>query len=241
MKTDHRTVAKFYNEVYYSDIRSVISRKVSWHLKRLATKLNIFPGQALLDVACGDGKWLRVAKGRGAKVVGLDISEKAIEYCRSLMPDGDFHCGPAEKLPFENNSFDIITCLGSLEHFLNQRDALQEMHRVAKPNGRILILVPNADFLTYRLGLFKGTQQREVQETIRPIAEWERLFDSVGLKVVGRWRDLHIFNRHWITRKPAWMIPARLLQAFMLIIWPIKWQYQIHFLCKLSSNSAQSR
>lgn len=84
---------------------------------------------------------------------GVDLSEKAITVCKTALLQGDFYSTPAEDLPFEENRFDVVTCLGSLEHFVDPGKALKEMVRVAKNDAIFLLLVPNADFLMRRLGL----------------------------------------------------------------------------------------
>ena len=82
------------------------------------------------------------------------------------MPDGDFHAIPAEKLPFADASFDLVSCLGSLEHFVEPVVSLREMARVARGDAQFLILVPNADFLTRKLKLFGGTNQKDAKEAL---------------------------------------------------------------------------
>lgn len=231
MTKDHRTVAAFYNDVYYAKLGAQ-SGVPDRHLLRLADRLGVSPGQNVLDIACGAGQWLQVAHGRGAEVAGIDISDRAIDVCRKNLPSGNFHVGPAETLPFPTEHFDIVTCLGSLEHFLDQAGALSEMRRVAKPGASILILVPNSGFPPYRAGLYRGTQQKNIRETVRSIEEWTKLFNHAGIEVCDRWRDLHVLSRSWILRKPFPMVPLRCLQAALLPIWPIRWQYQIYHLSK---------
>ena len=81
-------------------------------------------------------------EAKGAITSGVDISQKAIEICKANIPKGTFHCCAAESLPFETGQFDIISCLGALEHFLAPTISLREMVRVGKGNARFLILVP---------------------------------------------------------------------------------------------------
>ncbi|MEX0950878.1 MAG: SAM-dependent methyltransferase, partial [Gammaproteobacteria bacterium] len=126
----------------------------------------------------------------------------------------------------------LVFCLGSLEHFLEQKQALEEMLRVARPEAIFIILVPNADFLTRKLGLFKGTDQVNVKEDVKTLEEWQELFDSAGLQVTERWKDLHVLSYDWICMHGWKKAPLRLLQAMCLVIWPLRWQYQIYFMCK---------
>jgi ubiquinone/menaquinone biosynthesis C-methylase UbiE len=237
-QTTHWQVAAFYDQVYYR-LDAADGMPPSLHLRRLAKKLNIQPDHQVLDIACGRGDWLAAAAERGARVTGIDISERAIESCQLRLPQGHFEIGPAESLPFPDAAFDRVTCLGSLEHFLDQPASLREMRRVVKPDGVLLILVPNAGFPTYRLKLFRGTQQQAIRETIRSLSDWDAMFSDAGLDITKRWKDLHVLNKKWIFRKPWYLIPFRLAQALALVIWPLNWQYQVYHQCSPRSQSGQ--
>ena len=227
---DQNEIRNFYNSVYYkkatalhSDLRHYVS---------LAAKINVQPEQEVLDVACGKGDWLLTVKARGAIPAGIDLSEKAVEICKSVIPDGEIHTGAAEALPFENRRFHIVTCLGALEHFVDPLKALQEMIRTARDDAVFLLLVPNKDFLTRKLGLFRGTSQSAFKEEVRTLEAWQELFETAGLKVVKRWKDLHVLARNWICAKGWYYIPFRAAQAFALTVWPLSWQYQVYYLCR---------
>lgn len=220
----------FYDSIYHKSAKPVT--RVSRHLRRLAYKLDIMESQRVLDVACGVGEWLQACAERGAKPSGVDLSANAIAACKANLHNGEFHCSPAETLPFEDRQFDLISCLGSLEHFVEQEKALTEMMRVAKEGARFLFLVPNSDFLTRKLGLFQGTYQIDAKEEVKSIAEWTQLFEDAGLMVDASWRDLHVVSWRWISAGKWYLIPLRALQALMLTLWPLKWQYQIYFLCR---------
>ncbi len=223
-------VASFYNDIYYGNADATAAIAGERHLRALARRLTLHAGQNLLDVACGTGDWLTVASRLGLSVAGADISERAIAVCRKRLPHGTFHVGPAERLDFPDDTFDVISCLGSLEHFLDQKAALREMIRVLKPAGRIVLLVPNAGFLPYRLGWYKGTQQQSIRETIRSLDAWRELFAECGLLLQARWRDLHVLNWGWIVRRPWMMLIPRLIQSLLLPLWPLRWQYQVFHL-----------
>jgi SAM-dependent methyltransferase len=225
----HERIREFYDSVYYRDAEKV--GPVPGQLRRLAKKLAPWNGRRVLDVGCGTGGWLAAVAALGAVTAGVDISEKALDVCRRALPHAELHCCPAEKLPFGDGQFDFISCLGALEHFVDPRSALSEMVRVAKPSAVFILLVPNGGFLTQRLGLFRGTEQTEVIEQIRSLGEWEALFESAGLRVVYRWRDLHVLSPAWIFRGPWFGWPLRLAQAVALPFWPLSWQYQVYHLC----------
>jgi len=225
---DRRVVRDFYDRQYYKNLRG---QTVPSHYRGLARRFRPWQGKRLLDVGCGSGLWLRAAADLGAVTSGVDISQVALDACKRVLPLAKFHCGPAENLPFTDGEFDFISCLGALEHFLEPQKALSEMIRVAKPEALFLLLVPNSGFLTRRLGLFCGTQQVDMREDVRSLGEWQALFESAGLVVRHRWRDLHVISPSWIFRERWFSWPLRAAQAFALPFWPLSWQYQVYHLC----------
>lgn len=225
----HDEMRKFYDETYYSRQGAA---DLPWHMRRVAARLGPIEGLEVLDIACGTGQWLAELERRGARIAGMDISRKAVQQARLLLPSADIQEGVAESLPFADGRFDVITCLGSLEHFIDQHGALVEMTRVAKRGATFLILVPNAGFLTRRLGLYGGTQQTAVRETVRPLPEWSDMLSDAGLAIDSRWRDLHPLSYDWIARGSLGQRILRLGQALALAVWPIRWQYQVYFLCR---------
>ena len=177
--------------------------------------------------------WMRATAELGAVPSGVDISKAALDICRNALPSAELSCGPAEILPFPDGQFDFVSCLGALEHFLDPERALFEMIRVSRPDAQFLLLVPNADFPPLRLGLYGGTEQSSVREEIRSLNSWQELFESVGLTVLRRWRDLHVLSVAWVTLGPWYSWPARLALALMLPVWPLCWQYQVYYHCSL--------
>ncbi len=225
-------IKSFYDSVYYgkSDHKNLPEK----YLYRLAQRLSIQKNQQVLDVACGLGQWIKVCTELGAVAAGVDISEKAIDICKQDSPDIEFHAVPAENLPFDDNRFDLVTCLGSLEHFVDPIKSIKEMIRTAKHDATFILLVPNADFLTRKLGLFAGTKQVEAKEEVRALTEWNQLFESAGLVIEDRWKDLHVLSWYWISLGKWYQIPIRALQAGLLTIWPLSWQYQVYHRCKVN-------
>jgi 2-polyprenyl-3-methyl-5-hydroxy-6-metoxy-1,4-benzoquinol methylase len=74
-------------------------------LERVAVE----PGQRVLDVGRGAGVFLGLVAHRGAEAHGIDASESLIELARRRLPDADFRVGDMESLPYEDDSFDLVT------------------------------------------------------------------------------------------------------------------------------------
>lgn len=228
--TDHRQVQEFYDNEYYGHGNHCGG--LPWHMRKIAKRLQIAAGSSALDVACGTGDWLEEFQRYGARVYGVDISARAVEVARCRLPGADIRQSIAETLPFADGQFDLVTCMGSLEHFLDQPMALREMRRVARRNARFVILVPNAGFLTRRLGLYRGTGQAAIKETVRSISDWSCMLDVAGLDITAMWRDLHPLSRDWVFRGGRLAWAPRAAQAIALAVWPVGWQYQVYFLCQ---------
>lgn len=89
---------------------------------------------SLLDVGCGGGFFLELANKKGFKTTGCDIIPgKSFEH-------SNYFTASVEKLPFEDNSFDIVTCSHTLEHVVNFDKAVSELRRVAK--YKLCVVVP---------------------------------------------------------------------------------------------------
>ena len=102
----------------------------------------------LLDVATGTGDFAlnAISLGLARRVTGLDISQKMLYLARrkankpEFAGKVDFREGDAENLPFENNTFDVVTVAFGVRNFENPDRGLSELLRVLKPNGKLIIL-----------------------------------------------------------------------------------------------------
>ncbi|XP_078507146.1 putative methyltransferase DDB_G0268948 [Lissotriton helveticus] len=94
------------------------------------------PFRLAVDVGCGTGESTRVLAVHFQKVIGVDISESQIQVakCVSSPPNVSYLNAPAEKLPFEDESVDLITA-SVAAHFFNKDEFLKEVDRVLKSNG----------------------------------------------------------------------------------------------------------
>lgn len=94
----------------------------------------------LLDAGCGSGRELQDLSDYGS-VHGVELDPDAAAYAASRGL-GEVKVGRLEELPWDSDAFDLITCLDVLEHLPDDRLALLELRRVAKPGGWLLATVP---------------------------------------------------------------------------------------------------
>jgi SAM-dependent methyltransferase len=92
------------------------------------------------DIGCGAGMAALHAHRRGATVSGLDAAENLLAIARSRVPSADFRQGDLEDLPFPDQTFDLVTGFNAFQYAANPVAALQEARRIAKPDGRIVIM-----------------------------------------------------------------------------------------------------
>lgn len=134
----------FYDKLYYDRNErhsfEVLSKTEAF--KFLINKKKIdFRQKKVLDIGFGSGNLLAEAKSRGSTCYGVEISQKAIDnlqgegYCLGLIQNN--------KLPFENNFFDIIIASHVIEHIENEAVILDEIKRAMKPNGYLIMGVPS--------------------------------------------------------------------------------------------------
>ena len=83
-----------------------------------------------LDIGCGLGFFSLRAGKLGANVYGIDIGSNLIKICKKRYPKGKFSVASAERIPFKDNSFDIILCTEVIEHVNNQQKVIDEIFRV---------------------------------------------------------------------------------------------------------------
>ncbi len=100
------------------------------------------PGRRLLDVGCGTGWFSRRAAELGADVVSLDIGHALLLKVREKCATG-LVAADACALSFPDNVFDIVVASESIEHTLDPKQALAELHRVLRPGGTLIVTIPN--------------------------------------------------------------------------------------------------
>jgi len=107
-------------------------------------------GNRLLDVGCGLGIFLCMARERGWEVYGVDISPYAAEFARQHF-NLEVYATPLDKAGFEDGFFDVITLLDSFEHFPDPGPQLAVIHRILKDEGLLFLNTPNANGLLRKI------------------------------------------------------------------------------------------
>ena len=115
------------------------------------------PGKRVLDVASGVGQDSIALAARGATVVGAEPSARMTGMAQLFAADkeGPIPCwvrGWSDSLPFAADTFDASICKGAIDHFDRPENAVAEMARVTRPDGRVVLAIANFESLACRLG-----------------------------------------------------------------------------------------
>ena len=118
-----------------------------WWKRRLIRLADPKPGEQALDVCCGTGDLAFEIARRGARVAGLDFSEGMLRVAEARSREREqnsravgFFRGDAQKIPFRDNSFEVVTVAYGLRNLASWETGLRELARVTKPGGRLLVL-----------------------------------------------------------------------------------------------------
>jgi SAM-dependent methyltransferase len=121
---------------------------LAWMLKDLP----VSPIAEALDIATGTGEFARALAPHVAKVIGLDATDAMLEQGKTFVEQAGidnitFQKGVVQELPFENETFDIVSSRYAFHHFADSKPVISEMARVCKTGGHVIIVdivVPDA-------------------------------------------------------------------------------------------------
>lgn len=234
---DTKTISDWYNRRYASGQEQAFGRPIEEYYDRLQ-KIPLQPNQRILDIACGQGFFLKVAQEQGHSTWGVDISAVAIDITRRVTPETHAVNASGQTLPFPDNSFDVVTCWGSLEHHPDMELALSEFVRVARSQSIMFLRVPNRDFWLYqlmsKLGMKGGTEQQDIIEHLLSLEEWKNLFTQAGLSIEQITPD-NWFLKQSFNMQPGFQTNLKLLvRKFALRVSPLNKTYCFDFLCRVN-------
>ena len=142
--------------------------------------VDIQDGWKMLDIGCGGGATLKrlLKRSRGAKVYGIDISEESVAKARQINSDMldkqvFIQQGSAEKLPYEDGTFDLVTAVETVYFWPNLPNCLLEVRRVLKSGGRFAIMVEVIDTDSKWTNVVEGM-------TAYPPEQLEQFLDDAG-------------------------------------------------------------
>ena len=123
---------------WFVGVRKMVHNLLEINLKNKKLKI--------LDVGCGTGGLMDELTQKGHSVWGLDISQEALEFC-ALRGHINLKLGSATSIPFEDQSFDVVTGIGVIEHLEDDDKFLKEVRRVLRPGGSFVMLTSSFQWL----------------------------------------------------------------------------------------------
>lgn len=97
----------------------------------------------VLDAGCGNGRFYEALPNKNIQYQGIDFSEELIKIAKQKNPGQNFQVGTILDLPYPDQTFEVVVCIATLHHIPSKEfrlKAMQEMSRVLKPNGYLLML-----------------------------------------------------------------------------------------------------
>lgn len=163
-------------DLYY---QTEIGNKVNQIEEKLVTDLlkNI-PRTKMLELGCGTGHWTNFFVNLGYEVTATDISDAMLQIAKQKNLNANFIKADSSKIPFEDNSFDIISSITMLEFVEEQDKVLEEIHRVLKPGGYFILGSLNA--------LSEIGKNKDQDETFRDAKFLSKEELTHKLKLIGK-------------------------------------------------------
>ena len=149
-RPDKSVIGKYYKSEDYLSHNEHKKGLVPWiynQVKRvnIRNKFKIackgFTNPQILDFGCGVGDFLHYAQQNGCEIMGCDMSEEARKFSSEKL--GKTTVTPEEIFALPHSTFDVITMWHVLEHIDNLKFQTEQLHRLLKDNGRLVIAVPN--------------------------------------------------------------------------------------------------
>ena len=149
----------------------------AWRRRRALLLAEARPGERVLDLGCGAGRFLAALRDAGADAVGVELAEHALERAARNVPGADLRRFDGG-IPLGHGEVDLVWCSEVLEHVPDTIGLLTEIRRVLRPAGRLLLTVPD---------------HGRLKRTLIAFAHFDAHFDPQG-------QHLRFYSRRSLTR-----------------------------------------
>lgn len=164
-----------------------IENLISWFRKKrvnLALKSKPLKQGKILDIGCGRGFFLHEFQNLGWEVSGTEFSEDSCENAKEILGDKVYVERSLQSLPFEEESFDLVTMWHVLEHLENYQDAVGAIKKIIKKDGVVLVEVPNFDSLQAHLARSRWLYLEAPRHLLHfNLGALKELFEKEGFKM----------------------------------------------------------
>jgi ubiquinone/menaquinone biosynthesis C-methylase UbiE len=141
----------------------------AWRRRRALLLGAVAPGDRVLDLGCGAGRFVAALRDAGAEPVGVELAEAALERARRNVPGADLRLVASDgSLPLDHGEADLVWCSEVLEHVPDTIGLLTEVRRVLRRGGRLIVTVPD---------------HGRVKRTLIALAHYDAHYDPLGQHV----------------------------------------------------------
>jgi SAM-dependent methyltransferase len=168
-----------YFEALWGEISSSEPELFEFRLRFLISELG--PGERVVDVGCGEGRFAGALAERGWQVVGVEVAEEPLRRARERHPGVEFALAGETSLPFGDGSFEVAWLGEVLEHVRDGIGLLGEVARVLGPEGRLVASTPDHG---WRRRLRLGLSRRAFEAHFEPRADHLRFFTAGTLRAL---------------------------------------------------------
>jgi ubiquinone/menaquinone biosynthesis C-methylase UbiE len=151
----------------------------AWRRRRALLLGAVQPGDRVLDLGCGAGRFVAALRDAGADPVGVELAEAALERARRNVPGADLRLvAPDGSLPLGHGEVDVVWCSEVLEHVPDTIALLTEVRRVLTRHGRLIVTVPD---------------HGRVKRTLLALGHYDAHYDPLG-------QHVRFYTRRSLTR-----------------------------------------
>ncbi len=150
-QTDHLFMPEDHMDEVYTSKNPLVKFVHNNRLDRVAESIPQKDGLKILDAGCGEGHLLErlTKKNSSHQYHGIDITDIALKRAKERCPSANISKMDLSDIGFEDETFDVITCSEVLEHIPEYPEVIEELKRILKKDGQLIITFPNEPLWTF--------------------------------------------------------------------------------------------